>query len=404
LKNLSKGPWGDLKFLASDEDWLDDHNNGNKLLELMDTKEYYGEEKRESMLATCARLTFHLKRQRGEAARQFMTRWDTAERKVREHDVKLPADFLGFLMVNALQLDSEKTKLLLNFTKGSLKVSDVKEWLRIHETDLDLSNLGNDKKKTNTYLLDKETAKEIQYVDVPETENESEDEPAELLLATLADLEDTENAPENDPVILTESETKEILMTMVKDHRSKGRSYSGAMKAMKARGFGAGKDGILRPGTYEVSISELKKRTRCNACGLTGHWARECPTKSKKPGDHSKGDPLKPKSKEMNFLEENFPLAESEFFYLESAGTSEQEQQPSTFSDEGAQVPHEHQDSMCRLGESEWCYKERPSIFHCFHMQTCNDSGCATLDTGCQRRDYVVTALSTSHSNHDRKT
>ena len=152
LKNLSKGPWEDLKFLASDEDWLDDPNNGNKLLELMDTKEYYGEEKRESMLAACARLTFHLKRQRGEAARQFMTRWDTAERKVREHDVKLPADLLGFLMVNALQLESEKTKLLLNFTKGSLRVSDVKEWLRIHETDLDLSNLGNDKKKTNIFF------------------------------------------------------------------------------------------------------------------------------------------------------------------------------------------------------------------------------------------------------------
>ena len=221
--------------------------------------------------------------------------------------------------------------------------------------------------------MEKETAKEIQYVDIPETENESEDERAELLLATLADLEDPENAHENEPVILTESETKEILMTMVKDHRSKGRSYSGAMKTKKnrdlARGFGAGRDGILRPGTYEVSISELKKRTRCNACGLTGHWARECPTKSKKPGDHSKSDPLKPKTKEMNFLEEHFPLAESEFFYLESAGTSEQEQQPSTFSDEGAQFHHEPQDSTCRLGESEWYYKERPSIvFTCKHV------------------------------------
>ena len=67
LKNLSKGPWEDLKFLANDEDWLERPNNGNKLLELMDTKEYYGEEKRESMLPACARLTFHLKRQRGEA-------------------------------------------------------------------------------------------------------------------------------------------------------------------------------------------------------------------------------------------------------------------------------------------------------------------------------------------------
>eukprot|EP00435_Cladocopium_sp_Y103_P046298 s788_g13.t1 len=323
----------------------------------MDSKEYYGEEQRESMLAACSRLTFHLKRQRGEAAGQFMTRWDTAERKVREHDVKLPADFLGFLMVNALQLDSEKTKLLLNYTKGSLKVADVKEWLRVHETDLDLSTLGSDKKKTATYLLDKETTKEIQYVDATEVESETDAEPTELLLATLADLEDSENATENDPVILTESETKEILMTMVKDHRSKGRSYSGAMKAKKnrdlARGFGAGRDGILRPGTYEVSISELKKRTRCNACGLTGHWARECPTKPKRSADSSKTDGFKTKPKEMNFLQEHQPLAESEFFYLESASPSGQEQHVSSFADEGADFCDEPAGSIDRHAATE---------------------------------------------------
>ena len=114
----------------------------------MDSREFYGEEKRESMLVACSRLTFHLKRQRGESARSLMTRWDTAERKVREHEVKLPPEFLGFVMVHALQLDSEKTKLLLNYTKGALTVADVKEWLRIRETDLDLSHLGTEKKKS----------------------------------------------------------------------------------------------------------------------------------------------------------------------------------------------------------------------------------------------------------------
>ncbi|CAL1160076.1 unnamed protein product [Cladocopium goreaui] len=330
LKNLSKGPWEDLKFLASDEDWLTDPTNGTKLLELMDSKEYYGEEQRESMLAACSRLTFHLKRQRGESARQFMTRWDTAERKVREHEVRLPQDFLGFLMVNALQLDSERTKLLLNYTKGSLKVSDVKEWLRIHETDLDLSTLGNDKKKSAAYFLDQENAKEIQLMDIPESDEDMETESSELLLTALADLEDSDNLAESNAVTLSEAETKEILLTMVKDHKAKSRSYAGAMKAKKnrdlARGFGAGRDGILRPGTYEVSISELKKRTKCNACGQTGHWARECPSKGKKPSEssHVKGDAMKPKTKELNFLQNSAGLsAESEFFYLESMGSTE---------------------------------------------------------------------------------
>lgn len=122
MKNLTKGPWEDLKYLANDESWMTDPENGTKLINLMDSREFYGEEKRESMLAACARLTYHLKRQKGETARAFMARWDSAERKIREHDVKLPQEYLGFLMVNALQLDSEKTKLLLNFANS--KVSE----------------------------------------------------------------------------------------------------------------------------------------------------------------------------------------------------------------------------------------------------------------------------------------
>ena len=62
------------------------------------------------------------------------------------------------------------------------------------------------------------------------------------------------------------------------------------MKAKKAkelsRGYGAGRTGAtnnfkqpdyFKPGTYKVSIEELKKRTKCNKCKKIGHWARECP-------------------------------------------------------------------------------------------------------------------------------
>ena len=74
LKGLSGTPWEHMKFLATDDRWLDDPTNGNFLLSLMDTKEYYGEEERESMLAACSRLTFHLRRSKGERAQSFMLR------------------------------------------------------------------------------------------------------------------------------------------------------------------------------------------------------------------------------------------------------------------------------------------------------------------------------------------
>ena len=374
-----------MKFLANDEEWMTDPDNGNKLINLMDTREFYGEEKRESMLSACARLTYHLRRQKGETARAFMTRWDTAERKIREHDVRLPQEYLGFLMVNALQLDSEKTKLLLNYTKGSLQVADVKDWLRIHETDLDMSNLGNDRKKTAVnFLMDSEDPKEIQLMDIPEEGDVDENDITDLLLTTMADLEEHNENPE-DMVTLTEAETKEILMTMVKDHRNKGRNYASAMKAKKnrdlARGYGAGRDGMLRPGTYEVSISELKKRTKCNACGLTGHWARECPTKPKRSPDHmAKNDHGKGKTKEVNFLaQDSTGFPESEFFYLEMDQASS-----SNCSADG--------DSQLAPANRE--YMMRPTIFPCYHMTTnFDDLGCATIDTGCQRMAIGLNTL-----------
>lgn len=38
----------------------------------------------------------------------------------------------------------------MNYTKGSLKVHDIKEWLCVHETELDMGILG-DAAKTKTY-------------------------------------------------------------------------------------------------------------------------------------------------------------------------------------------------------------------------------------------------------------
>lgn len=198
-------------------------------------------------------------------------------------------------------------------------------------------------------------------------------------------------------VTLTEGETKEILMTMIKDGKGKGRSYAGAMKAKKnrdlARGFGAGRDGMLRPGTYEVSISELKKRTKCNKCGQLGHWARECPSKTKKPlgsSSSESGRSNSTKSKEVNYLAQDV-VPESEFFFLTS--------EPIEEGNEGEGVADFYDDRRY-AGHSDDClwlsrdYMERPQPHPCFHVDTCFDLACATIDTGCQRMAIGLNTLS----------
>ena len=280
LKGLTGPPWEHMKFLAADDGWLDNPDNGRILINLMDTKEYYGEEERESMLAACSRITFHLRRAKGEKAQAFMLRWDDAERRVKEKGVNLPGEYQGFLLVTALQLTSDQIKLLLNYTRGSLQVSDVKAWLRIHETDLDITTLGNDKKKSTNevHTIYEETVQE--EGEVLDMEGDLiQDEDTEMLLTTLAEMSDGENDGQTTTEI-SEGEAKEVLLTMLKE-RPRTRSFQGAMKAKKnrdlARGFGAGRDGALRPGTYKVSIEELKRRTKCHRCQEVGHWSRECP-------------------------------------------------------------------------------------------------------------------------------
>ena len=82
-----------------------------------------------------------------------------------------------------------------------------------------------------------------------------------------------------------EDEAAEILATMIrqketfresmkeKKDRELSRGYGFAGKNSKGKGKGAG---FVKPGQYRVSIEEIKRRTRCNNCGVVGHWKKEC--------------------------------------------------------------------------------------------------------------------------------
>ena len=148
LQRLSGQSFQSLKHLAKDKNWLNNENNGQKILDLMDTPELFGEDREEELLAALSKLTYHLKRARDEPCRAFFARWDDAVRKIKEHNVVLPEKYLGFLLINALTLSEADIKAMLAFTQGAIDVKDVKSWCRKHEMKLLAKEVGAEKSRS----------------------------------------------------------------------------------------------------------------------------------------------------------------------------------------------------------------------------------------------------------------
>lgn len=117
LKALTGTPFESFKHLAKDRAWLASPSNAEELIAKMDTPEQYGDDQEEHLLESLSRLTFHLKRTKHETWKEYMTRWEVAHRKVKEHQIDLPEPYLGFLMINGLKLDDQEIKAMLNFTR-----------------------------------------------------------------------------------------------------------------------------------------------------------------------------------------------------------------------------------------------------------------------------------------------
>jgi len=154
-------------------------DNGEELIDTMDKAEYFGDDRDEDLLSVLAKVTFHVRREKQETHRSFFNRWEIAMRKVVEHQVLLPDKYKGFLLLNALTLSETEIKAMLNYTRGSILPVDIKDWIRKHETKLQVSQVGLDSKKTGTSLR----ASTNYFIAAEETDDE--DDEVHLLEATL---------------------------------------------------------------------------------------------------------------------------------------------------------------------------------------------------------------------------
>ncbi|CAE7397680.1 unnamed protein product [Symbiodinium pilosum] len=275
LKNLSGTPFDDLKYLARDAAWMNAEDNAEQMLKIMDTKELYGDDAREDMLNTLYKITYALRREKGESYKTFFSRWENCVRRLTEHDVALPAEYLGFLLTMALQLSSEEVKLLMNFTQGKLNQKDVKEWVRVNETNLKLGATGTSRRNN-----------QVLHVEDASDQDDAEDsDSVEVLMNAMESLEDPiqdADADETEP--FDEADAKDILSTMIKEH-AKGtvkRTFKAVNDAKRAKGLargysaardiggkfqgGKGGDYVKTGESYRISIDALKRRTRCAHC------------------------------------------------------------------------------------------------------------------------------------------
>ena len=396
LKAMSGVAFESLKHYAKDAQWLQDEKNAERLLADMDQPEKFGEDRQEHMLTALSRITFHMKRQKGESWREYFVRWESAMLKVKEHKIQLPAEFEGFLLINHLELNEADTKALLNFTYGSIKPTDIKNWLRKSESRLSASELGSDRKKAHPVLLT-----ENHLTD--EDDQDHDDDDIDVLEAYLTKLQTgpTEDSQEETLDEDEAQEAQEILSTMLQQ-KKKAVTFKQSLQKKKDKELGRGYGRGGGPGRFEgnirakFTIEEVKKRTKCKACGQLGHWHR---------------DPECPKRREDSKTHEGHHLetlaVTSEAFFL---GMLEHEHEEIKAGPSSSESPMTEPflksailaDRIVEDRPSEQCedyMSSNPEFddrlehdgFECFHVDLygkvdrVTDDTCATLDTGCQR-------------------
>ena len=393
LKALHGPPFEHFKYLARDVQWVSSENNAEDLLRMMDTPEYYGDDKEEHLLASLSRITFHLKRGKSENWQEFFARWETALRKVREHNITLPDAYLGFLLINGLKLDEGDVKAMLNYTRGDIKPSSIKSWLRKNETKLTISQLGVDGTRraatstssATTSILFTENHDPIVEHEIPDDPFDQETDELEAFLSELKD----DGAEPALPDEISEGEAAEILSTMISQRRTYTQSMKQKKHAELSRGYGKPLENRNRltsqapfkPGRYQVTIEELKKKTRCNLCHEKGHWKRECPKRKEKAAT----------STDAHYLENEVFGSNAEVFFCGLLETSEG-------MSESSHVGSFHVESGDPFWDRESIASEQYMLskteLFWFENYFCDviqkspgipDESCATLDTGCQR-------------------
>ena len=232
---------------------------------------------------------FGTERRQGESLQSHSMKIKKAFDRLKKLEVDLD-DIQGYFLLRQAKLEHVERMTVILQTGGSLHYDKVREALKGLRDDQTLVKVTRDHqvpgapKASKAYL-----AHELEG---PEAHPEEDGEQDPIAMA-LQELE-TEGDAEDDEV-LDEDEAYAVLAAWQSGPGGKN-SWADSRKLNRdrktSRGYrdlSGGKGGRGGKDFREDSrkkIEDLKKRTRCNKCGLVGHWHREC----KNPGPPVKGE------------------------------------------------------------------------------------------------------------------
>ena len=280
LQQLTDKAFDTMKFMAEDDDWFSDPQNGQRLLDEMSKPERFGKEELESLWSALHRLFYSKLKHTDDELVSFRNRFDEATRKVERHKVKLPSEALGFIYLRQAQVDEMTLERIVTITKGDLSLPAVIEAMR--KLKMRLIQADEDERRKPHVWLQQSLEQDDSSGNVETLhETHAEDEEMDILESALRDLGDDTGDDER----ISEVDAKEILMTLVKQKMPRSVQNFSYKQVQNMKNDLKNSRGFRTPYVQPVAgmkkdIQHLKSITQCRNCGMTGHWHKECPQKA----------------------------------------------------------------------------------------------------------------------------
>ena len=301
---FSKERWGPklLEYVQGEAEELFEDVSLDKLtsedghvlvFQILDEK--YQELKQDEMHRALKEYFYEVQIKPGESYRNFQVRLETAQRRLVQHNIKLPEEVQGWFVLRKLKLDANAEALILTATNGSVKISEINRALRAVYPNGKGSVTS--KKDKEIFIADEAEDEGVAETYSPGVEVNDSLEVMEAVSEQFQEMSDYES---EDALEVYET-YREIKKRVQEKKTSRGfKPVSGQRQRFEQQ--------WQVQGNLHGKLALMKSKTRCHLCNKVGHWKKECPGRKGGPASRttssssSKGN-SKAAESEVNLVE-----------------------------------------------------------------------------------------------------